>query len=1136
MKFFSKRMFVRIAKAVYHRLPLPQAAKWRLRTRLQPILTDITGERGAIVSLRSIGAVLRPHKHSGAHIDCGLEHAFSRILQDIAAHVQVYGAPRVWIALPFLATGGAEMVALNLCRAVRQLRPEQSVLLLVTDRNLVNERLELPPGVLLVVFDNYLDEPLSFERKQTLLRNMLIACQPHVFHNINSEVAWYLIIAEGEHLKRYTRLYASIFAFQFAADDRTKIGYATFLTKSMPHLAGLLSDNQRFLMDAASEYGLSSVARERMRVLYQPCRILASEGWAIGTQRLQRRSEQLLAVADGMESRRPQVLWAGRLDAEKRVDLFLEIVRRCSFADFRVYGQVVLNDSEALPCLPNLSYEGPFTSPLEWLDRYDFDAFVFTSRWEGLPNILLEVGALGIPVIAPTVGGVLELIDETTGYPLPERPTAADYELALLRVVSSPIEALERARRLYDLIQRRHNWDSFMADVANLPNYLPDVDVSSRGEDTFVRCDRPMVSVIVPCFNQGHYLQQSVASALAACKYPMEIIVIDDGSTNHAIERHLAEVKQLAPRIVRIHRQTNQGLSAARNSGIALAQGEYLQFLDADDVLAPGKIDVQIAQLQINPELDVSVCNYLLCDEERVTFTKTEEAIARFALSEQDFLYRWERGFVIPIHCGLFRRTALRDRCFDTNVRAKEDWLFWVSLSIAGMRFGYVHGHWAIYRQHESSMRRSYVRMGRSWLQVGLKIAEMVGDREPLFFESVVDWFEQCYRSHPDYLSEIAQHQTPLTDGDGFQGVGVSTKTEELVGQVQPVADAILNALAPLAACDSPPLLSVIVPIYGHFNYLQDCLVSLAHQGDLSFEIICIDDGSPDPRVSLLMDKLRNRNPRLLIRQESSNKGISTAQNLAVEIACGEYVAFLDCDDALVPGALQTVIHTLQARTEIDYLFTDRIDIDEWGSRIRRVCYGGYDRLKFKSQDHIAEDLLDGMVASHLKVIRRSVYRAVGGCNAQYSGVQDWELALRISQRYRLHYLAEPLYLHRVHGRSVTCSDKVAQHYKTNLVLRQYLERWRSEATAPPALHIFGLKDLPIPLDRLKSLWKQGGRCVLDLQGEVNTQHINFVREFNAYFDRIIYSHPKVPASLYGYLWDSRLLALTVDDHSYISR
>lgn len=1119
MKTSSKQKLRLLAKKVYHRLPLSQTAKWALRARLQPVLMALAGVTGSGISLRSFFAVLRSREYAEAHSpDFGVEHALAAILQDVAAHAQAHGAPRIWMALPFLATGGAEWAALNLCRAALELRPEQSVVLLVTDKNFVSARVELPPGVLLVVFDEYMDKPLSYERKQALLRGLLMAGQPHVFHNINSEVAWHLILAEGARLKHYTRLYASIFAFQFAPDDRTKIGYAAyFLKKGMPHLTGLLSDNQRFVTEAAREYELSIDECARLAVLYQPCRLLSAEGQETGARRFQQQQKQLPTPADG-KGRRPQFLWAGRLDAEKRVDLFLEIVQRCTFADFRVYGQVVVNDNSVLPAFPNLSYEGPFTSPMEWLDRYDFDAFVFTSKWEGMPNILLEVGALGIPVIAPTVGGVIELVDESTGYPLAERPSAADYEEALRHVVSNPAEALQRAQRMHDLVQKRHSWSNFVASVGRLPHYLPPAILTSRTENDSTASGRPLVSIIVPCFNQGHYLQQSVASALSSCSYPLEIIVIDDGSSDKVIARQLADAELLAPGVVRIHRQTNMGLSGARNSGIALAQGKYLQFLDADDVLTPGKIDVQIAQLLINPELDVSVCNYLLCDETRSMFTKTEEAIARFEINQQDFLYRWERGFVIPIHCGLFRHAVLREHRFDTHARAKEDWLFWTSLSIDGTRFGYLHGHWAIYRHHDSSMRRSYVNMGRAWLQAGLKINEMVGAREPLFFESVVSWFEQCYRSHADYRAEIAQLQAAPSGSAEPDRPSTTAPVAAPDLEATRVAEAILMALSTLAPLKEPPLISVIVPIFGHFDYLHDCLTSLASQADVQFEIICVDDGSPDPRISLLIDGLRNRNPRLIAHRELVNRGISAVQNLAVEMAQGEYVAFLDCDDTIVPGALKVISDTLQSVREVDYLFTDRTDIDDKGKAIRLARYGGYDRIQYKSQDGIADDLLDGMVASHLKVIRRSVYRSLGGCDERFSGVQDWELALRIAQGHRLHYVNDSLYRHRIHKRSVTNSDNVAQLRKTNVVLRKYLERLREPTTDEQVCHIFHAQDFPVATTRLRTIWKQGGRCVADLRGPANLGQINFLREFNAYFDEIAWSDPQVPAALYGYL------------------
>ena len=99
-------------------------------------------------------------------------------------------------------------------------------------------------------------------------------------------------------------------------------------------------------------------------------------------------------------------------------------------------------------------------------------------------------------------------------------------------------------------------------------------------------------------------------------------------------------------------------------------------------------------------------------------------------------------------------------------------------------------------------------------------------------------------------------------------------------------------------------------------------------------------------------------------------------------------MAFVDCDDELEPGALAAVRNCLLAHPEIDYVFTDRIDIDEKGRVIRTATYGGYEGIRFSGQDNIRSDLLDGMVASHLKVIRRSAYLEIGGCDAMLAGVR----------------------------------------------------------------------------------------------------------------------------------------------------
>lgn len=1009
------------------------------------------------------------------------------------------------------------MVAINFCKAIREISPNSSVLLIITDRSVVNEKIEIPTGTKLIILNDYLDKDFSYPKKQALLRDMLTALRPKCFHNINSEVAWNLIISEGEKLKKIVKIYSSIFAFQFSSDGHTKIGYAAyFLEKGLPHLSGLISDNKRFIDDAIQEYSVDRSRHSDFWTVYQPSRLFSQIN----------DNSMASPTFASSKNNRLKILWAGRLDIEKRVDLFLDIVKASADFDFYVFGQVVLDSDKSLPALPNLTYEGSFTSPLEWVKNYKFDAFLFTSKWEGLPNILIEAGSLGIPIIAPTVGGVGELVNQKTGYPLNENPTVADYKIALAEIKNFPETALQKAVSLYELINSRHSWEFFVNSVANITGYIGTPSLSSK---TALSDDySPMVSVVIPCFNQGRYLQESVASALTACRTSLEIIIINDGSTDSNAQKLFDDAVSIAPDIVRVHHQLNQGLSAARNTGINIARGKYIQFLDADDILAPNKIDSQLGQFFANPSIDVSICNFLLCDEERNIYSKSEEAIARFDLSPDDFLYNWERGFSVPIHCGLFRRNIVEKYKFETDIQAKEDWIFWTTIALNGAVFGYIHGHWAIYRQHAQSMRRSYLNMGRSWLQAGLKIESMLPSGRAIFFESFISWFEQCYRSNHVYQEEINEFQISSSKKNHVKIEDSKTRTSLEDIDTKYMSQRILESLSKININPNKPLISVIVPIYGHYKYIERCISSLANQNLSSFEIICIDDASPDTRIGDLLELLKDKNKALKIITQKSNGGISLAQNCAVEAATGEYIAFLDCDDILEDGALSIINNYIERNPNIDYFFTDRQDIDENETTIRTALYGGYQNINFKDQEKIKFDLIDGMIASHLKVIKKSKYQEVGGCDPRFAGVQDWDLALKISRNGNFWYINKSLYKHRIHSNSVTRGDYVSQFRKTNIVRRNYWEflKEKREILFTGDTKILTSSTQWGDVAKLKEFLEQGYVCAAYLPDSLNISEINFFREFNSYFDMIYCTDSAVAASLAGYLWDPTMIKL----------
>lgn len=108
----------------------------------------------------------------------------------------------------------------------------------------------------------------------------------------------------------------------------------------------------------------------------------------------------------------------------------------------------------------------------------------------------------------------------------------------------------------------------------------------------------PRVSVVIPSYNVGRYLQYALQSVLAQDYHDYEVVVIDDGSTDNT--REVVATSEIP---IRYYYQKNTGISGARNAGIAQARGEYIAFLDADDVWTPTKLSEQVSHLDGHPEI-----------------------------------------------------------------------------------------------------------------------------------------------------------------------------------------------------------------------------------------------------------------------------------------------------------------------------------------------------------------------------------------------------------------------------------------------------------------------------------------------------------------------------------------------------
>jgi len=186
-----------------------------------------------------------------------------------------------------------------------------------------------------------------------------------------------------------------------------------------------------------------------------------------------------------------------------------------------------------------------------------------------------------------------------------------------------------------------------------------------------------LVSIVMPCYNAEDYLPCSVGSALAQSYQHWELIAVDDGSFDGTLAWFRA---QSDPRI-RVQTQANQGVSAARNAGLASARGRYVAFLDADDTWDADFLKKMVAAVQERPAAVLTYCgwqNLGLSGGRGRPFVPPDyetsgKAEALFAGC------RW------PIHAALVKREAVLDAGgFDTTLKNAEDYSLWLRVGISG--------------------------------------------------------------------------------------------------------------------------------------------------------------------------------------------------------------------------------------------------------------------------------------------------------------------------------------------------------------------------------------------------------------------------------------------------------------------
>jgi len=203
------------------------------------------------------------------------------------------------------------------------------------------------------------------------------------------------------------------------------------------------------------------------------------------------------------------------------------------------------------------------------------------------------------------------------------------------------------------------------------------------------------VSVIIPAYNQGHFLAKAIESVLSQTYPDFEIIVVDDGSTD---DTAVVAQSYTDSRVCYIYKE-NGGLSSARNAGLRQAKGEYISYLDSDDCFLPQKLTLLVGELEANPEIGLIAGQALPIDEHgQQVGEKFDQPIP--ADPPQLLLGN-------PLHVGsilLRREWQGLVGFFDETLRSYEDWDMWLRLAFAGCQISWLPEPVSLYRFHSAQM------------------------------------------------------------------------------------------------------------------------------------------------------------------------------------------------------------------------------------------------------------------------------------------------------------------------------------------------------------------------------------------------------------------------------------------------
>lgn len=470
------------------------------------------------------------------------------------------------------------------------------------------------------------------------------------------------------------------------------------------------------------------------------------------------------------------------------------------------------------------------------------------------------------------------------------------------------------------------------------------------------------VSAIVPAYNCEPYLRRAVESLLQTREAGLEVIIVDDGSSDGTVAL-ATELSAQYSNIVRLHQHehaANRGVAAARNLGIKVSTSEFVCFLDGDDYVHPHRFRTSLPLIQNDPTIDAV---YELTRIEASANNPLEACFGNSGIfglhrpvSPDQLLATLLSGPIWHANSVLVRKSFLtRTGLFKEDLRTAEDCHLWYRMAALGH---VVPGNFdepvSSYCRREGSLfrpswkaRRELMRAIGSfsrWLRrarVSVEVRNQVDNQIRSIFENAIT--EARRSGKADIAWDMAWHavwQFPLLIRHShfwrqFAHIVLSPlRSDPISSGSSPYPDETQSVQEYPLVNEAPPTypesvceeriktnrISTIIPAYNCAPYLRRAVESLLATRQPDLEVVIVDDGSRDDTLQIAR-QLTEEHPNtvfLYYHPRHANLGVSATRNMGIQQSTGDYICFLDADDYVYPHRFDKAVSILHDQPHVD--------------------------------------------------------------------------------------------------------------------------------------------------------------------------------------------------------------------------